>query len=166
MEFEYRAVRTEEDIREAFGVYESNREYFEIVSHKEPGIGDVRRDMVDRPEGLEAERKFYGLFLLDGEVVGLEDILAGFPERDVLYIGLFMIRGERHREGLGRELIGFLERKAREQGYGRIRLGVVEENRKGLAFWESMGFVRLKRVESCGNPDVQGAVLVMVKDLT
>lgn len=166
MKFEYKEVRTEEEIQDAFAIYASNPEYFEIVSHKVPTRNDVEMDMLTKPDGLAGERKHYGVYCLNGEAVALTDILEGFPEDDVYYIGLFMIKGDKQRRGLGRSLFLQLAETARAKGFERIRLGVVEENQKGLAFWETMGLAQIRTVKAESGTDREGVIFVLEKKLT
>ena len=53
-------------------------------------------------------------------------------------------------EGAGTELMEFMRRYAKEQGYRRIELNVWEFNRDAPAFYEAMGFCRLSAVYGNG----------------
>ena len=118
------------------------------------------------PPGLSPLKKKYGMYLIEkGTAIAVTDILEGFPQPEVYYIGLFLIDGKRHREGLGRAIYQEMERQAREHGFQKMRLGVVDTNHKARAFWQTMGFAWVKTVESTLHEGSGWIVEIMEKNL-
>ncbi|MBQ6066606.1 MAG: GNAT family N-acetyltransferase [Clostridia bacterium] len=66
-------------------------------------------------------------------------------ERTYLDIDEFGVDEACRREGVGTELMDFIRRYAKEQGYRRIELNMWEFNQDALAFYEAVGFTTYRR---------------------
>ncbi len=66
-------------------------------------------------------------------------------EPDFLDIDEFCVDADCRRQGVGRDLIGFIRSYAREQGYRRLELNMWEFNRDALACYEALGFSTYRR---------------------
>ncbi|MBR6027988.1 MAG: GNAT family N-acetyltransferase [Clostridia bacterium] len=66
-------------------------------------------------------------------------------ERDFLDVDEFCVDEKRRRQGVGRELMAFIRKYAREHGLHRIELNMWEFNRDALAFYETEGFATFRR---------------------
>lgn len=75
---------------------------------------------------------------VDGEIVG---VLRGRKER----LGSLFVRGDRHRQGIGRALVEHFERASRAQGVQVIR---VAATLYGMPFYLAMGYKRSTGVRS------------------
>ncbi|RLZ04101.1 N-acetyltransferase, partial [Kocuria tytonicola] len=94
------------------------------------------------PPGFMGERKV-DLGLLDGPVlVGIADVLRGYPAEHCAHIGLLLVRGDRHGRGLGRQLHRHvLDLVQTWPEVSTLRLGVVETNAtSAVGFWEALGY--------------------------
>ncbi|MBP3701622.1 MAG: GNAT family N-acetyltransferase [Lachnospiraceae bacterium] len=165
MTFTFQEIQTKEDITLAYELYRSNTAYFQLVSGKSPTRQDVMDDRDACPPGVFPTQKKYGMYLLDGIPVAIVDVLEGFPDPEVYYIGLFLIDGKHHREGLGRALYEQMEAEARVQGFRRMRLGVVDTNHRARSFWQAMDFSWVKTVESTLHEGSRWTVEIMEKNL-
>ena len=74
----------------------------------------------------------------DGEIVG---VLRGRKER----LGSLFVRGDRHRQGIGRQLVEHFERASRTEGVKVIR---VAATLYGVPFYLAMGYKRSTGVRS------------------
>jgi GNAT superfamily N-acetyltransferase len=74
----------------------------------------------------------------EGEIVG---VLRGREER----LGSLFVRGDHHRQGIGRKLVEHFERVSRAQGVQVIR---VAATLYGVPFYLAMGYVRSTGVRS------------------
>ena len=86
-----------------------------------------------------------------------------YPDEDAVYIGLFIIHGDFHRQGYGRGFIEEFIANMRKKGYCRIRLGVLKQNKNGLEFWTRMGFKVVKEMLSTIHPERNWEIKVMEK---
>jgi GNAT superfamily N-acetyltransferase len=83
---------------------------------------------------------------VDDEIVG---VLRGRQER----LGSLFVRGDRHRQGVGRKLVEHFERASRQQGVQVIR---VAATLFGVPFYLAMGYKRSTGVRSSWSFDGHG----------
>ena len=76
--------------------------------------------------------------------------LVGFAimhyELEVAHLLLFAVRPAQRRRGIGRALIGWLEKTARTAGIAHIQLEVRSRNRAGRAFYRALGYREVQRL--------------------
>lgn len=136
----------EKDAEDVLALYQSNPQYFALCPPS-PDLSSVKHDMTALPEGADPSHKHYiGWYELN-RLISVCDLIECYPDEDTVWLGLFMIRGTHHREGLGR---GILEKLcAQYRGtFSRIALGCLENNEEGLSFWKSCGFEETGRTDS------------------
>ena len=76
-------------------------------------------------------------------------VLRGRKER----LGSLFVRGDRHRQGIGRKLVGHFERASRREGVEVIR---VAATLYGVPFYLAMGYKRSTGVRSSQSFDGRG----------
>ena len=69
------------------------------------------------------------------------DLITGYPTRSDAFIGWFMVDAQRHRKGIGSQLIADVRAAMKAQGFTSLTLQCPAENTDAVAFWESQGFV-------------------------
>jgi Sortase and related acyltransferases len=92
------------------------------------------------PQKFEAYKQVLGIRDRNGKLCGVLDLVSGFPEKSIAFIGLLLLLPEKRGAGLGRRILQSLETWARGAGFKALMLGVVEENNDGLRFWKACGF--------------------------
>lgn len=121
---------------------ESVPTYSERVTGYPPGPSDALSALITVPPGFDSAGKL-GIGLWDGpELVAFADVLIGYPDRATAYIGLLVVHGRRHGQGLGRSMHdAVLARIRGVSGVERIRLGIVATNAVVAdPFWRSLGY--------------------------
>lgn len=155
-----------EDAEAVQALIESDPGYTERITGASPGADDARGLMAMRPPGLAVEAKvvlgvFEGssaddgdggqaLALVDvssgaeqGRLVAVVDLLRGYPEQPVAFVGLLQVRGGWQGRGVGRAAYRLVEQYVVEQWpeVRRLRLAVVDSNAEVAApFWSRLGF--------------------------
>lgn len=126
---------------------ESDPGYTERVTGYPPGPSDALSLTVMRPEGVEADQKFVLGAWRPGpggrdELVGVVDLIRGYPEPSYAYVGLLLVRWELQGTGIGRQIWQQVEQLvASWDTVRRFRLAVVETNAGiALGFWQALGF--------------------------
>lgn len=160
VKFSATPIQGEEAKEQAFHIYQTNHSYFEMFYGKEPTLQDVVEDQAALPPGLDLDKKHYELYFDEEGCFGLVDWYVGYLEKNICLIGLFMIDGLRHREGLGKRLYQQLEWQALDAGCKKMRIGVLDGNDSAMVFWLACGF---KEVET---KNISGHIThVMVKKI-
>lgn len=154
---------TEDLLKNVLKIYDTNEEYFKISMNGKPSIESVIEDKNDIPPGSNLQNKNYKLISINGEDIGIIDYIMNYPDEDAIYIGLFIIHGDFHRQGYGRTFIEEFTVKMRKKGYRRLRLGVLKQNKSGFEFWTRMGFKVVKEVVSTIHPERNWEIKVMEK---
>ena len=106
---------------------ESVPQYSERITGYPPGPSDALSALISVPPGFDPVDK-RGIGLWDGsELVGFADILLGYPDPAIAYVGLLVVHGDRHRRGLGRQLHDEVLRRVRLDSTAELmRLGLIE----------------------------------------
>ena len=154
---------TEDLLEKVLNIYETNEEYFKISMNGKPSIESIIEDKNDIPPGSNLQDKNYKLISINGQDIGIIDYIMSYPDEDSVYIGLFMIHGDFHRQGYGRAFIEEFIANMREKGYCRLRLGVLKQNKNGFEFWTRMGFKVVKEMFSTIHPERNWKIKVMEK---
>ncbi|MGW2417774.1 GNAT family N-acetyltransferase [Streptomyces sp. NPDC001709] len=132
-------------LTELTALYASNRE-FHRLSGDFPDPDDVRPEQVAAM--LAEDLAVPGAEVLlarteEGRLVGLAGTLAHHPQPvdPDPWIGLLMVHAEDHGKGHGRTLAELVEDRFRARGRrSAVRLAVLENNPKALAFWTTLGY--------------------------
>lgn len=92
------------------------------------------------PAGLGPDSKHLFVIERDGRVVGMLDLIEGYPEPGIMHLGfLYIVEGARG--GLGRRALHGLYPWAKARGCTAMRLGVVESNLRARHLYATEGFV-------------------------
>jgi GNAT superfamily N-acetyltransferase len=98
-------------------------------------------------------------------MIGMAEIVSDLLARCVWHIGLFIVATRLHGAGVAQLLYANLERWALEHGAQWMRLGVVGGNTRAERFWQSWGFVELRRREGVQIGPRTHTIHVMFKPL-
>ena len=112
-------------------------------------IWDMQRqsDLADQfyREMLQGIRATY-IYTIDGAYIGEISVVtdAGDPDYTVpgqrLYLSRLIVKEEYRRQGIGRKLVDFIVRKAAEQGYRELSIGVDLDNYPAIKLYWAAGF--------------------------
>ena len=130
---------SEADIPDILALYRGNPDYFKHCPPA-PSENSIRLDLSALPAGKERGDKYFVGFYQSGILVAVMDLIAGYPEEEMAFIGLFMVDGRFRHRGTGTAIVTDCLRALSAAGYGYAQLGCVESNRNGLAFWRRNGF--------------------------
>ena len=122
-------------------LYRRAADYVLLETGLPPTAAETRAFFTDAPPGGDPQTSLkLGLFLPDGQLAAIADLGFGFPEPDDAYIGLMLIDAAHRNRGLGARLLDHIIAEARARHAPRLLLAVLEDNPRGRAFWERMGF--------------------------
>lgn len=149
-------ARIDEDhLDDLYAVHVSNPDYLRLTEGTSDEVGVYSKDQMLRDLQVAewTGRTPLGVFLREGhKLIGFLEYWEQAETDGKPWLGLLMIHRDYQRRGFGSEITkGFL-RWAESRGWPEVRIGVLEENEKALAFWRSLGFepyaVKEKRMPS------------------
>ncbi|MFN7904029.1 MAG: GNAT family N-acetyltransferase [Pseudobdellovibrionaceae bacterium] len=134
-------VCTESDAELVFEIFKRSPTYFQRVDGCLPTLQIAKHAIVDGPK--EQGKSYFKecLFIkLNNQPIGLFDLHAHHPEKEICYLGLLLIDEELFSRGLGRKCYELAEDYIlRALGCKKIRLGI-SNNNDVSGFWQKMGF--------------------------
>ncbi len=100
------------------------------------------------PDGKSSNDLFIlGVFNKYNSLIGVVHIIKDYPKLNVWMLGLLLIDPKERNKGLGRlihnEIVDFVKNK----NGNKIRIGVLEDNKSALKFWNSVGYKLEKETE-------------------
>ena len=165
---EFRALELEAaSVPRLASFYADNPEYHVTVAGAPAGPNAAQEDFDARPpEAWAYTRKWVLLFEDDeGAAVGMADLLQDLFEPGIWHVGLFIVATRWHGSGRAQAMFGTLERWMVGQGARWLRLGVVDGNARGSAFWRRVGFAEVRTRENYEVGARRHRLQVMVKPL-
>ena len=88
------------------------------------------------------------------------DLIDGYPETDIAFIGFFMMNMKYQGRQIGTSIITEIADYLKKNGFHKIRLAIDKDNPQSRHFWKKNGFLVIKEAEANG-----GIVLVAEKSL-
>ena len=136
--------------------------FYQLVAGRTPQAGFGVELVTELPPGRSADDKVVFGVLAGGDagLVGVVDIVRGYPQADVWWIGLLLLDPSVRGQGLGASIVTAIRHWVHARGGRAIRLGVQAQNEGGRRFWLREGFAQVDTVERTLG-DLTGAVLVM-----
>ena len=107
------------------------------------------------------------IYRIDGDYIGEISIVtdAGDPQYTIpdrrLYVSRLIVKDEYRRQGIGKKLVDFIIRKAQQEGFRELSVGVDLDNDPALRLYVQMGFDRIVHV----GEDEYGRFVKLIKEL-
>ena len=139
------SVNNDELKNEVLNIYLENDYYFSKISDNPPSISNVEEDIEVIPNGVQKNQKNYRLISFNDEILGVVDFLSDYPEKDTILIGLFIIKNDKQKQGLGTKIFRYLEILFKDKKFLKIRIGVLVDNEIGLSLWKKQNFKEIER---------------------
>jgi len=136
------------DIAAVQEVYDRCLDYMLLVDGHAADPDGVKEDFQSVPPGKSNEDKYvFGITEHQKGIVGLLDVLRGYPDETTWWIGTLLFVPESRSQGLGEKVVQGFVKYAQAGGAQAIMLGVVEENTRAYKFWLRMGFEFVRETE-------------------
>ena len=139
------SVSNNELKNEVLNIYLKNDYYFSKISDNLPSISNAEEDIEAIPNGVQKNQKNYKLISFNDEILGVVDFLSDYPEKNTILIGLFIIKSDKQKQGLGTKIFRYLEKSFKNKKFLKIRIGVLVDNKIGLSFWKKQNFKEIER---------------------
>ena len=134
----------EDDLPLILDVYASNPAYLSLTEGTggEPGRFDL--DLLRRDVAVARAmpgRHLAGVYSRESEEpVGVLDWMDENPSDRRPWLGLVLVRADRQRQGVAREVVEWLAEHLQSAGADSLRAAVIARNEPGLAFARALGF--------------------------
>ena len=116
------------------------QDYYHLWKGRAPGDEEVDDFFTGAPlSGDSAATLRLGLFV-GGRLVGLAEVVFGFPTASDAYLGLMILTPDARSHGHGARFLAQIEERCRTAQATRLYLAVLQANPRGAAFWARMGF--------------------------
>lgn len=125
---------------------DANPLYSQLVNGRPWKPDEALGEITERPPLPHGEA--HALALLEresGRWLGFVSLLEDLVAPGVLHIGLFLVATAEQGSGLAGEVHQALETWARARGDRVLRLGVVVQNARAVAFWNRLGYVEVRQ---------------------
>ncbi|MDG4863385.1 GNAT family N-acetyltransferase [Streptomyces sp. T-3] len=130
-------------LTEVTRLYASNHAFF-ALSGDFPDPANITGEQVAKALADELAHPSAEVLLAryEGKLLGLVALLGQHPDPSDPdpWIGLLLVDGRVHRQGIGRELVRLIEERLREEGREAVRLAILENNDQAGWFWTNLGY--------------------------
>ena len=130
-------------------VFYCNEEYYMLTDGRTSTKSDCIETIEYTIDGIE-KRNIHNIGFCDGEnPVACMFLIEGYPEEDILWLGLFLVHNKYKRKRIGTKFVKALIDSLKETSIRYIRLSVQDNNVSGLLFWKNIGFSVIEKTD-CG----------------
>ena len=152
---------TPADVPAVLRLMQGNTLYFRYCGGDAvPTEQSILRDMSIVPGKKTLEDKYYVGFFRDETLAAIMDLIDGYPEEDIAFVGFFMMNISQQGTGEGTRIISRLCQTLKAMGIGRVRLGIDKGNPQSTHFWKKNGFQVIREV-----PQEGGTILLAERSL-
>lgn len=120
---------------------------FYLYCEAQPSREQVLNDLHITPPGVDLTDKYYLGFCQGDELVAVMDLIDGYPEPDMVFIGFFMMNAAWQGRGVGSAIIREAADHLQTTGKTALRLGIDKANPQSTHFWRKNGFAVLKEID-------------------
>jgi ribosomal protein S18 acetylase RimI-like enzyme len=115
-------------------------DFFELVEGQPGGMETAAEILGPLPAKVTSgEKSIFGLER-EGELIGVVELLAGFPSPNEWYVGLLVLRPDARALGAGAVIWKDLRNDMKTRNATTVRLIVQKQNPGARRFWERQGF--------------------------
>lgn len=137
------------DVDIILSLCQKNTQFYEFCE-AEPTREQVLNDLHITPPGIGMADKYYIGFYKDETLIAIMDLIDGYPEAAIAFIGVFMMNKDLQGHGTGTEIIRETAAYLKSAGKTSIRLAIDKANPQSTHFWKKNGFLMIKEVDRNG----------------
>lgn len=138
---------TNSDIPQIYDLCRKNTTFYEYCP---PMVTEesLAEDLTALPPNIQLEAKYFVGFYNENKLVAILDLIDGYPEDKIAFIGLFMTDTDLQGKGIGSAIIAELSAYLKSLDYTAIRLAWVKGNPQSEHFWIKNAFTPLRESTS------------------
>lgn len=131
------------DINQLYDLCSKNHLYYQYcppyVTRK-----SIESDMSALPDNVDFKDKYYVGYFRAEKLIAVLDLIDGYPEKDIVFIGFFMVDSTIQKSGMGSAIVKELIDYLTTLEYEEVRLGWINGNPQAEHFWIKNGFCPIK----------------------
>ena len=104
----------------------------------------IELDMSALPDNVDFKDKYYVGYFKNGKLIAILDLIDGYPKKDIVFIGFFMVDSTIQKSGIGSAIVNELIDYLTTLEYKEVRLGWINGNPQAEYFWIKNGFCPIK----------------------
>ena len=139
----------ESDMDQILNIYKENELFFRYCNAK-PTEEQILEDMYLTPPNTDPAAKYYVGFYSENELTAIMDLVDGYPNPEIAYIGLFMMRLADQGKQIGSAIIHETEEYLKYAGIKAVRLAINKGNPQSTHFWKKNGYSVIREVNKEG----------------
>ena len=128
---------------------QKNTQFYEYCK-AEPTREQVLNDLHITPPDIDLSDKYYIGFYRNKTLIAVMDLIDGYPEPEIAFIGFFMMNKDLQGQGIGTAIIQETASYLKITGKTAIRLAIDKGNPQSTHFWNKNGFIVIKEVDRNG----------------
>lgn len=129
-----------EDIPAVYKLCKGNPIYYEYMK-MQPTYENLEEVITELPPGKSLDDKYFIGFWEAEKLVAIMDLIMGFPNDDTAFVGWFMMERACQGKEIGSQIVSDVFAYLKDKGVKYVRLGCIDENQQGEAFWLKNGFL-------------------------
>ena len=138
---------TEKDVEMVYNLCKGNPLYYEycppMVTREQ-----IREDMQSLPPKVAPDCKYYIGFRQNKKLFAVMDLIDGYPQSGIAYIGFFMTDQSVQGKGIGTDIISQLCDYLQDAGFDAVQLAWVKGNPQSEHFWLKNDFTVIRETTS------------------
>ena len=127
------------NINEVFELCKHNNKYYAHLQESATFEG-IKSIVCELPPNTTLNNKYFVGFYKDNKLVAILDLIDGYPDKNIAFIGLFMVDINIQGLGVGKNIISDLLNFLKSKKYISCDLVVIETNVDAISFWTKLGF--------------------------
>lgn len=137
------------DVDEVLKLCQQNTLFYKYTDAR-PTREQILDDMKATPPGIDISAKYYFGLFANREFIAVMDLIDGYPDRDIAYIGFFMMNINYQGKQKGTAIIDEATDYLKSIGKKSVRLAIDKGNPQSTHFWKKNGFDMIKEVDVNG----------------
>jgi len=143
----YDVIRMDESYVDAiYDICKGNPQFY-LFSEAQLNKEQILQDLKLTPPGIALKDKYFLGFYREDVLVAVMDVVDGYPEKGICFIGFFMMNQEFQGKHAGTAIIKGVLDSLQKMGYHAVRLCIDKGNPQSTHFWMKNGFMVIKEVD-------------------
>lgn len=118
------------------------------------------------PPNCSSKQKHVLLIEVEGEPIGIVDLIEGYPDNGIAFLGLLLLKEDSQGRGLGKEAYLRVEEYiAKLSSISKVRLAYIKNN-PVHGFWEKVGFSLTGEEKPYEGENIKSLAILMEKILS